>query len=129
MIIFVYSYCYFNLFPFCILGPGPPKEFRAQVVTGADVHLTWKEPDNSNGVVRFYYIKIYNTKTGLQVGNVRNQSADEESDMQQHRRLIQGLKYYTDYTFTIQAVTIKPGEMANATARTEEGGIVHTFSY
>ena len=49
--------------------------------------------------------------------------------MQQHRRLIRGLKYYTDYTFTIQAVTIKPGEMANATARTEEGGIVLTFSY
>ena len=109
--------------------PGPPKEFRAQVVTATDVHLTWKEPDNSNGIVRFYYIKIYNTKTGSQVGNVRNQSADEESDMQQHRRLIRGLKYYTDYTFTIQAVTIKPGEMANATARTEEGGIVHTFSY
>ena len=52
----------------------------------------------------------------------------QESDMQ-HRRLIRGLKYYTDYMFTIQAVTIKPGEMANATARTEEGGIILTFSY
>ncbi|CAH3126257.1 unnamed protein product [Pocillopora meandrina] len=109
--------------------PVPPKEFRAQIITANDVHLTWKEPDNSNGIVKFYFIKIYNTKTGLQVGNVRNQSADKESDMQQHSRPIPGLEYYTNYTYTIQAATIKPGEMAYATARTEEGGIVLTFSY
>ncbi|XP_022804800.1 receptor-type tyrosine-protein phosphatase epsilon-like isoform X2 [Stylophora pistillata] len=102
-------------------SPGPPKEFRAQVVTANDVHLTWQKPDNSNGIVRFYYIKIYNTKTGLQFGNPINQSADERSHVQHYNRVIPDLKYYTDYTFTIQAVTVKPGEMANATARTEEG--------
>ena len=106
-----------------IPGPGAPKEFRAQVVTANDVRLTWKKPDNSNGIVRSYYIKVYNTKTGLQFGNPINQSANERSHVHHYNGVIPDLKYYTDYTFTIQAVTVKPGEMANATARTEEGGI------
>ena len=99
------------------------------MVIANNVYLTWKEPDSSNGIVRFYDIRICNNITGLQVIKVGSQSADVQSDIQQHSRLIKRLEYYTDYTFTIQAVTIKPGEMANATARTEEGGIVLTFSY
>ncbi|PFX16562.1 Phosphatidylinositol phosphatase PTPRQ [Stylophora pistillata] len=102
-------------------SPGSPKDFRAQVITANEVDLTWKEPVNSNGIVRFYYIKIYNTETGLQFGKLINESAFKQSNMQQHNKLISDLKYFTDYTFTIQAVTVKPGEMANATARTEEG--------
>ena len=99
------------------------------MVIANNVYLTWKEPDSSNGIVRFYDIRICDNITSLQVIKVGSQSADVQSDIQQRSRLIKRLEYYTDYTFTIQAVTIKPGEMANATARTEEGGIVLTFSY
>ena len=99
------------------------------MVIANNVYLTWKEPDSSNGIVRFYDIRICDNITGLQVIKVGSQSADVQSDIQRHSRLIKRLEYYTDYTFTIQAVTIKPGEMANATARTEEGGIVLTLSY
>ena len=86
-----------------------------------DIYLTWRGPVNSNGIVRFYYIRIYDTKTGQQVKNLVNQTAVEQDRPQW--KLIYNLKPFTNYTFTIQAVTIKPGEMANLTARTHEGGI------
>ena len=105
-------------------------EFRGQVISDVDIHLTWKDPLNSNGIVRFYHIKIYNTKTGQQDRylKVDSQSAGQQDEPQWV--LIPRLKPYTNYTFTIQAVTIKPGVMANFTARTDEGGtcIFPTFS-
>ena len=36
--------------------------------------------------------------------------------------MISNLKPYTNYTFTIQAKAIELGEMANFTAKTQEGG-------
>lgn len=87
-----------------------------------DVYLSWKDPVNSNGIVRFYYIRIYDTKTGQQVKNLVNKTAVKQGRPQW--QLISNLKPFTNYTFTIQAVTIKPGEMANFTARTNEGGIL-----
>ena len=90
-------------------------------MSDADVYLSWRDPVNSNGIVRFYYIRIYDTKTGQQVKNLVNKTAVKEYYPQWH--VIYNLKPFTNYTFTIQAVTIKPGEMANVTARTEEGGI------
>ena len=95
-------------------------EFRGQVISDVDIHLTWKDPVNSNGIVRFYYIKIYNTKTGQQDRDLQVGSAGQQHHLQ--AVLISHLKPYTNYTFMIQAVTIKPGEMANFTARTDEGG-------
>ena len=85
------------------------------------VYLSWKDPKNSNGILRFYYIRIYDTKTGQQVKNLVNKTAVKQ-DLPQSQ-LISNLKPFTNYTFTIQAVTIKPGDMANFTARTDEGGI------
>ena len=85
------------------------------------VYLSWKDPKNSNGILRFYYIRIYDTKTGQQVKNLVNKTAVKQ-DLPQSQ-LIPNLKPFTNYTFTIQAVTIKPGDMANFTARTDEGGI------
>ena len=101
-------------------GPGPPLQFTGQVISDMDIHLSWKDPLNSNGIVRFYYIRIYDTKTGQQVKNLINKTAVKQDRPQW--QLISNLKPFTNYTFTIQAVTIKPGEMANFTARTDEGG-------
>ncbi|KAL9973643.1 hypothetical protein ACROYT_G020124 [Oculina patagonica] len=100
-------------------SPGPPVQFTGQVISDMDIHLSWKDPLNSNGIVRFYYIRIYDTKTGQQVQNIVNKTAIK-SDRPQWQ-LISNLKPFTNYTFTVQAVTIKPGEMANVTARTDEG--------
>ncbi len=97
-------------------GPGPPVQFTGRVISAMDIYLSWKDPLNSNGIVRFYYIRIYDTKTGRQVQNLVNKTAISLW------QLISNLKPFTNYTFTIQAVTIKPGEMANFTARTDEGG-------
>ena len=91
------------------------------------VYLSWKDPVNSNGIVRFYYIRIYDTKTGQQGKNRVNQTAAKQDHPQE--RLIYNLKPFTNYTFTIQAVTIKPGEMANFTARTHEGGIFDSLPF
>ena len=102
-------------------GPGPPRQFSGQAMSDRDVYLSWKDPVNSNGIVRFYYIRIFDTKTGQQVQNLVNKTAMKR-DLTKWK-LISNLKPFTNYTFTIQAVTIKPGEMANLTARTDEGGI------
>ena len=104
-----------------ITGPGPPVQFGGQVISGMDIHLSWKDPVYSNGVVRFYYIRIYDTKSGQQVKNLVNKTAVKQD--RQEWQLISNLKPFTNYTFTIQAVTVKPGEMANVTIRTDEGGI------
>ncbi|KAL9973661.1 hypothetical protein ACROYT_G020143 [Oculina patagonica] len=100
-------------------SPGPPVQFLRQVISAMDIHLSWKDPLNSNGIVRFYYIRIYDTKTGRQVQNLVNKTAIKSNRPQW--QLISNLKPFTNYTFTVQAVTIKPGEMANFTARTDEG--------
>ena len=88
-----------------------------------DVYLSWKDPKDTNGIVRFYYIRIFDTKSGEQVNNLVNKTTMKHDPMDTQWQLISSLKPSTNYTFTIQAVTIKPGEMANFTARTEEGGI------
>ena len=105
-------------------GPGPPRQFNGLVMSDMDaVYLSWKDPINSNGILRFYYIRIFDTKTGQQVKNLVNKTAMKEDSTGTQYQLIANLKAFTNYTFTIQAVTIKPGEMANFTARTDEGGI------
>ena len=104
-------------------GPGPPRQLSGRVLSDRDVYLSWKDPVNTNGIVRFYYIRIFDTKTGQQVQNLVNKTAMKHDSMGTQWQLISNLKPFTKYTFTIQAVTIKPGEMANFTARTEEGGI------
>ena len=86
-----------------------------------DVYLSWKDPKDTNGIVRFYYIRVFDTETGQQVQNLVNKTAMKRDPTRW--QLISNLKPFTDYTFIIQAVTIKAGEMANFTARTEEGGI------
>ena len=90
----------------------------------ADVLLSWGDPVNANGIIRKYHIKTYDTKTGRQVNSYE---IDARGDPKK-QRLISSLKPFTNYTFTIQAVTIKAGEMANFTARTKEGGNRH-FCY
>ena len=95
-----------------------------------NVYLYWKDPVNSNGTVRFYHIRVYDTKTGQQVKNLMSKTTVKQDRPQ--RKLISSLKPFTNYTFTIRAVTIKPGEMANFTARTDQGGITFkkcTFIY
>ena len=105
-------------------GPGPPRQFNGLIMSDMDaVYLSWKDPIYSNGIVRFYYIRIFDTKTSQQVKNLVNKTALKHYPMGTQYQLISNLKPFTNYTFTIQAVTIKPGEMANFTARTEEGGI------
>ena len=83
--------------------------------------MSWGDPVNANGIIRQYHIKTYDAKTGRQVDS---QELDALKDTKK-QKLISSLKPFTNYTFTIQAVTIKTGEMANLTARTKEGGNRH----
>ena len=39
------------------------------------VYLSWKDPINSNGIVRFFYIRIFDTKTDQKVKNLVNKTA------------------------------------------------------
>ena len=99
-------------------GPGPPTKFSAQAVSEMDVLLSWSDPYYANGIIRFYHIRTYNTKTGREFGN--EVFIKKQKDPQ--TQMISKLKPFTNYTFAIQADTIEPGEMANVTERTWEGG-------
>ena len=84
-----------------------------------DVLLSWEHPKNANGIIRSYHIRAYVTKAWQDPKEITTQEG-------QRTQMISNLKPYTNYTFTIQAKTIKLGEMANFTAKTQEGG---KFSY
>ena len=58
-------------------------------------------------------MKIYNTKTGEEVGSI-------EIDAQEYSNgvIVPNLTPYTTYTFAVQAVTTEPGEKASFTAGT-----------
>ena len=98
-------------------GPGPPTKFSVQDISDIYVVLTWSDPVNTNGIIRFYHIRTYDTITGREVDN---KVFKKQNDPQ--TQVISKLKPFTNYTFVIQADTIEPGEMAKVTATTKEGG-------
>ena len=108
-------------FSFCIstcTGPGAPTKFSGKVLSDKEILITWEEPVNANGIIRSYYIRVYDTKSGREA---YNKTVPKEGNNEQSLRL-SDLKPYTNFNFTIQAKTIELGEMAYFTAKTLEGG-------
>ena len=106
-------------FSFCIsTGPGAPTKFSGRVLSYKEILITWKEPVNANGIIRSYHIRVYDTKSGREVfGKIVTKEGSNGQSL-----LVSNLKPYTNFTFTIQAKTIEPGEMVYFTAKTLEGG-------
>ena len=108
-------------FSFCIstcTGPGAPTKFSGKVLSDKEILITWEEPVNANGIIRSYYIRVYDTKSGREA---YNKTVPKEGNNEQSLR-VSDLKPYTNFNFTIQAKTIELGEMAYFTAKTLEGG-------
>ena len=104
-------------FSFCIsTGPGAPTKFSGRVLSDKEILISWEEPVNANGIIKSYYIRVYDTKSGQEV---YNKTVPKEGNNEQR---LSYLKQYTNFTFKIQAKTIELGEMANFTAKTLEGG-------
>ena len=104
-------------FSFCIsTGPGAPTKFSGRVLSDKKILISWEEPVNANGIIKSYYIRVYDTKSGQEV---YNKTVPKEGNNEQR---LSNLKPYTNFTFTIQAKTIELGEMAYFTAKTLEGG-------
>ena len=106
-------------FSFCIsTGPGAPTKFNGTVLSDKEILISWEEPVNANGIIRSYHIRVYDTKSGREAFNkiVTKEGSNGKS------LLVSNLKPYTNFTFTIQAKTIEPGEMVYFTAKTLEGG-------
>ncbi|XP_015763107.1 PREDICTED: Down syndrome cell adhesion molecule-like protein 1 isoform X6 [Acropora digitifera] len=99
-------------------GPSAPTQFRGSV-SGRHANVSWNEPVNKNGIVVKYLIKVYMIKTG-KVARPQEILVDALNDDQKHQAMITKLTPFTNYTFKIQAFTIKAGEWANFTARTKE---------
>ena len=105
-------------FSFCIsTGPGAPTKFSGTVFD-KEILITWEEPVNANGIIRSYYIRVYETKSGQEA---YNKTVPKDGNNEQSLR-VSDLKPYTNFNFTIQAKTIELGEMAYFTAKTLEGG-------
>lgn len=103
-------------FSFCIsTGPSAPTKFSGKFLSDKEILITWEEPVNANGIIRSYYIRVYDTKCGREA---YNKTVPKEDNNEQR---LSNLKPYTNFTFTIQAKTIELGEMAYFTAKTLEG--------
>ena len=106
-------------FSFCIsIGPGAPTKFSGRVLSDKKILISWEEPVNANGIIKSYFIRVYETKSGQEV---YNKTVPKEGNNEQSLR-VSDLKPYTNFNFTIQAKTIELGEMAYFTAKTLEGG-------
>ena len=106
-------------FLFCIsTGPSAPTKFSGKVLSDKEILITWEEPVNANGIIRSYYIRVYDTKSGQEA---YNKTVPKEGNNEQSLR-VSDLKPYTNFNFTIQAKTVELGEMAYFTAKTLEGG-------
>ena len=104
-------------------GPSAPVRFRGQAVSARDILLSWGVPLEPNGIIRYYYIRTYNSITGQQTNNLVNKSTVMQSfPGMGWSHFISNLKPYRNYTFTVQAVTVSPGDYANCTVMTQEGG-------
>ena len=88
-----------------------------------EIIIAWKEPINPNGIIRNYHIRAYKTRTGRKV---LERTVAKERYQHQHQ-YVENLYPFTIFMFTIQAETIKIGEMANFTAETLEGGKFESF--
>ncbi|KAM7435431.1 hypothetical protein ABFA07_014659 [Porites harrisoni] len=97
--------------------PSAPTKFSGKVLSDKEILITWEEPVNANGVIRSYYIRVYDTKSGQEA---YNKTVPKEGNNEQSLR-VSDLKPYTNFNFTIQAKTIELGEMAYFTAKTLEG--------
>ena len=104
-------------------APGPPTEFRGEVLSDKEINITWKEPIKPNGIIRKYHIRAYETKTEREVYERTVAKGRSKEEFQ----YVPNLYPFTIFTFTIQAETIKIGEMANFTAKTLEGGKFELF--
>ena len=112
----VYTPAIYSLL-FCIsTGPSAPTKFIGKVLSDKEILITWEEPVNANGIIRSYYIRVYDTESGQEA---YNKTVPKEGNNEQR---LSNLKPYTNFTFTIQAKTIELGERANFTAKTLEGG-------
>ena len=114
----VYTPAIYSLL-FCIsTGPSAPTKFSGKVLSDKEILITWEEPVNANGIIRSYYIRVYDTKSGQEAfDKVVTKEGNNGQSL-----LVSNLKPYTNFTFTIQAKTIEPGEMVYFTAKTLEGG-------
>ena len=114
-----------NLFFFVLhsTAPGPPTEFRGKVLSEKEIIIVWEEPKIPNGIIRKYHIRAYKTKTGQEVYERTVAKGRYKYDF----RYLGNLYPFTIFTFTIQAETIKIGEMANFSAKTLEGGKFESF--
>ena len=114
----VYTLAIYSFSFYISTGPSAPTKFSGKVLSDKEILITWKEPVNANGIIRSYYIRVYDTKSGQEA---YNKTVPEEGNNEQSLR-VSDLKPYTNFTFTIQAKTIETGEMAYFTAKTLEGG-------
>ena len=112
----VYTTSIYSFSFYISTGPSAPTKFSGKVLSDKEILITWEEPVNANGIIRSYYIRVYDTKSGQET---YNKTVPKEGNNEQR---LPNLKPYTNFNFTIQAKTIELGEMAYFTAKTLAGG-------
>uniref|UniRef100_A0A1X7VP48 Fibronectin type-III domain-containing protein n=1 Tax=Amphimedon queenslandica TaxID=400682 RepID=A0A1X7VP48_AMPQE len=97
---------------------GPPEGFNVTDVTATSVSLEWRRPSVPNGVILHYFLQYSAYNVTIPV--TFNTSSDEYSVTSY---TVESLNEYTNYTFTISAVTSGgAGPLATTSTRTSEAG-------
>ena len=110
------------------VAPSAPTKLSAQGLSASEVLITWRNPLEMNGIVIRYDIAVYDTgntatvEKTLSVDSKTPGFCTHTASPYSCSYIVSNLKPYRNYTFVIQAVTIKPGKNSKCTARTTEGG-------
>lgn len=104
---------------FLSTAPSEPLELICNSLSDQGIHLAWKKPSQSNGIIRYYLITTSEKVTGQQVGKPINKTFHANTALM---KIVSGLKPYREYVLHVRAVTVTPGKAAFCLARTEAGG-------
>ena len=84
--------------------------------TASTVSLQWNEPELANGIITNYIVQFYQPSDPSAVTVFSDSSVATSIT-------VDGLDAFTQYTFTVAAMTVERGPFAEINATTAESGI------
>lgn len=112
-----------NNIPFFSLIAAPSatvQQLTASVINARNITITWDPPpeDMVNGILRSYVISYFPTLSP----NAPPTAEEESLPGNETSFTVDGLRPFTNYTFSVVAVTVGPGPPADVVVETEQAG-------
>ena len=96
-------------------APSAPLNVAASNTSSTSVRVTWDRPDTPRGIIRNYTVSYRQTDSSV---SMSSSTGDESREIE-----LTGLDIYTNYTITVTAETVSPGDPSDpVTVFTDEDG-------